>query len=249
MKILDFINFAGVRVNIANPDEAATWTFKRIQAKIKTTVTPVNAAVIVAASKDPDFKKCLAVFDLSIADGLWTAIAATFLRRSRVPHANTSPFLRALFKKSPADSLSVFLLGARQNVVKRAAENFITYHPKARIVGYADGYFKAEDEKGIVDAINKSKAQVLLLGISSPKKEYFIRDNWKRLKVLLSVGVGGQFDIWGGSIKEAPDPVRKFGFEWLFRVCQEPGRLWKRYSITNFKFILLVIKEVLNNHI
>lgn len=249
MNILDHINIAGVKVHRASANLAAFWVLKRLKAGKRTKETPVNAAVVVAASRDPVFKRILQDFDLSIADGLWAALAASFLSKSRVPHANTSPFLRALFQQSSADGLRVFLLGARSEVVKQAAANLKNYHPNAKVVGYTDGYFKPHDEKGIVDLINKSEAQVLLLGISSPKKEYFVIDNWEDLNVPLSVGVGGQFDIWGGNIKEAPDWARKSGFEWLFRVCQEPVRLWKRYSITNFRFILLVVREALNNHI
>jgi N-acetylglucosaminyldiphosphoundecaprenol N-acetyl-beta-D-mannosaminyltransferase len=201
LNILNHINIAGVKVHRASANVAAFWVLKRLNAGKRTKVTPVNAAVIVAASRDPIFNQSLKIFDLSIADGLWGALAASFLSRSRVPHANTSPFLRALFKQSSADCLRVFLLGARPEVVKEAAANFKTYHPNAKVVGYADGYFEPQEENRVVDLINNSGAQVLLIGISSPKKEYFVKDNWRRLNVVLSVGVGGQFDIWGGVSK------------------------------------------------
>lgn len=131
----------------------------------------------------------------------------------------------------------MFLLGASSEVVTEAAANLARFHPNAKVVGYENGYFDLKGEPRVIDLINRSGATAVLVGISSPKKELFIHRHWDNLNVLLSVGVGGQFDIWGGGTREAPDWVRRYGFEWFFRLMQEPKRLLKRYTIENIRFL------------
>ena len=237
------IHITGTPIDKVSADEAALWVLARYKSGIRTKEAPVNAAIIAMAARDPIFQSSLKEFDLVIADGFWPALSATFLNKSRFPHANTSPFLKALFRNSSPNGLSVFLLGAQPELVEKAAKNLRNFHPNALVVGYRDGYFDLQEEGEIVNLINESEAKVLLIGISSPKKEYFIKRHWAQLNTPISIGVGGQFDIWAGNIKEAPSWIRKCGFEWFFRLCQEPKRLWERYSITNLRFTLLVLNQ------
>jgi N-acetylglucosaminyldiphosphoundecaprenol N-acetyl-beta-D-mannosaminyltransferase len=240
------IHIGKAPIDIIGADEAAHWVLNRLYHKVRTCVAPVNSAIVVASENQPQYVEVLESFDLLITDGLWPALSASLLYGARVPHTNTSPFLRALFRQSGPDGLKVFLLGARSEVVADAAANLARFHPNAKVIGYENGYFNHEDETKIVDLINKSGATTLLIGISSPKKELFINRHWDNLNLLLSVGVGGQFDIWGGITREAPDWVRKCGFEWLFRLMQEPKRLLKRYTADNIRFLFIVFKQAMN---
>ena len=233
-------------IDVIGAEDAAHWVLCRLNNGIKTRVAAANSAIIVATESQTAFAETLKSFDLVLADGFWPALSASLLHQFHVPHTNTSPFLRALFRQSGNDGLKVFLLGARPEMVKNAAANLYLFHPNAKTVGYYNGYFDIEDEPGVVELINKSGATVLLVGISSPKKELFIIRNWDNLNLLLSIGVGGQFDIWGGGTREAPDWVRRYGFEWLFRLMQEPQRLLKRYSVENMRFLFIVLKQLLN---
>ncbi|MFH1931759.1 MAG: WecB/TagA/CpsF family glycosyltransferase [Pseudomonadota bacterium] len=239
------ILIGGTPVDVVSAEKAAQWVLGRASRGLRTSVAPVNAAMVVMAAGNQPFQQTLNEFDLLLADGMWPALAATYLNRCRVPHANTLPFLRSFFNQAKPERLRVYLLGARPAIVERSAANLSKYYSNARVVGYEHGYFDSNEETGIVERINKSGADVVLLGISSPKKEYFIRNHWAEINVLLSVGVGGLFDILAGSILEAPGWVRNFGFEWLFRLSQEPKRLWKRYTITNLKFIFIVLQQAI----
>lgn len=239
------IRIAGTPIDVINVEDAALLVYRRFKDGLKTKVTPVNAAIVCMASNDREFQRILEKFDLALADGLWPALAGTYLFRRRVPHTNTLPFIRAFFHHIKSNTLKVFLLGAKPEVVEKAASNVQNLYPNLAIVGYKDGYFKVNEEQNILNIINKSGAEILLLGMSSPKKEYFIHRVWDELNVSLSVGVGGLFDIWAGTTQEAPEWVRKYGFEWLFRLSQEPKRLWKRYTIMNARFIWLVTLQAL----
>jgi N-acetylglucosaminyldiphosphoundecaprenol N-acetyl-beta-D-mannosaminyltransferase len=243
---LERVLIGAAPVDIATADEAARWVLDRKSCGVRTSITPINAAIVVLAARNQSFRQILEEFDLALADGMWPAIAASYLYKSRVPHANTSPFLRSLFRQSGSNGLGVFLLGGKPYVVKKAAASLPYVHPNAYVVGYMHGYFEPDEEIRIVNQINKAGATILLLGISSPKKEIFIRRHWAELNVPISVGVGGLFDIWAGQTAEAPNCIRKYGLEWFFRLCQEPRRLWKRYTKTNFQFIWLVLKQALS---
>lgn len=239
------VHIAGAPIDAITVEDAALLVCRRLKDGLRTRVTPVNAAIVGLASNNQEFQRILEGFDLALADGLWPALAGTCFFRLRVPHTNTLPFIRALFQNLRSNSLKVFLLGAKPEVVKRAATNVQYLHPNVIVVGHKDGYFQSDEETNIVNIINKSGAEILLLGISSPKKEFFIQRHWAELSVSLSVGVGGLLDIWAGNTQEAPEWIRKYGFEWLFRLCHEPRRLWKRYTVTNAQFIWLVIIQAL----
>jgi N-acetylglucosaminyldiphosphoundecaprenol N-acetyl-beta-D-mannosaminyltransferase len=90
-----------------------------------------------------------------------------------------------------------------------------------------------------------SGASVLLVGMGVPRQEEFIEAQWPRLGVKLAIGVGGSFDVLAGLRKRAPHWVQAVGMEWFYRLVQEPGRLWKRYLVTNTQFVLLVLRALL----
>ena len=107
------------------------------------------------------------------------------------------------------------------------------------------GYFKDSEESSIVDSIAKSKADILFVGITSPRKERFVDKYKNMLNVSFSMGVGGSFDIIAGQTKRAPLWMQKIGLEWCYRLIQEPRRMWKRYLIGNVIFIFLILKQKL----
>lgn len=114
------------------------------------------------------------------------------------------------------------------------------------MAGICDGYFDVEkDGQRIAEQIRDSKADILFVAITPPKKEIFM-DRWKEvINVPVCHGVGGSFDVFAGVVKRAPVWMQKMGLEWFYRVLQEPRRMWKRYFVTNSLFIILGIKEIM----
>ena len=114
------------------------------------------------------------------------------------------------------------------------------------IAGYHHGYFTKAEEKKVVESIKESNANMIFVGISSPKKERFINTYKDQLEsVRFLMGVGGSFDVIAGCKKRAPKLLQNIGCEWLWRFAQEPLRLFRRYTVGNFKFICLVAKEII----
>jgi len=235
---------AGTPIDAVTVEEAAAWSWARAKQGQKTRVAGINAALTVLAASNHSYRELLNDFDLVLPDGFWAAAGASIINRSRIPHANTVPVVRALLRHGAEEGASVFLLGARPEVVSRAAELLPGLHPGIHVVGANDGYFSSEQEDDIVCKINSVTPDILLVGMSSPKKERFVHCHWPGLNVRVSVGVGGLLDLWAGETKETPEWARRIGFEWLARLSQEPGRLLGRYTITNLKFIGIVVREL-----
>ena len=100
-----------------------------------------------------------------------------------------------------------------------------------------------DDEEAVVAKIRESGAKLLFVAITSPKKENFINRRKEQLGVNFVMGVGGTFDVVAGKVRRAPVFIQKLGMEWLYRLCQEPRRLFKRYMITNVQFLWMVMRS------
>jgi N-acetylglucosaminyldiphosphoundecaprenol N-acetyl-beta-D-mannosaminyltransferase len=145
---------------------------------------------------------------------------------------------------SASDGHGVFFLGAKPDVLNKAVDNAVAQNPGLQVVGHHHGYFEddSDEERAIVDAIRASEAKLLFVGISSPKKELFIERNRERLGVCFVMGVGGTFDVVAGKVLRAPTWMQSAGLEWLFRLMQEPRRMWRRYLETNLRFAWLLMR-------
>jgi N-acetylglucosaminyldiphosphoundecaprenol N-acetyl-beta-D-mannosaminyltransferase len=116
-------------------------------------------------------------------------------------------------------------------------------YPGLEIAGARDGYFRPEEEGAVIEAINGSGARILLVAFGAPRQELWIARWRDRLAPPVAMGVGGLFDFYSGRIPRAPVWMREIGLEWVFRLMQEPGRMWRRYVIGNPLFLYRVRKQ------
>jgi len=117
------------------------------------------------------------------------------------------------------------------------------------VAGYRNGYYTEQDEENIVQDIKNSKADILFVAMGSPKKEIFLSKYSEKMEVPFTMGVGGSFDVVAGKVKRAPMWMQRLDSEWVFRLVQEPKRMWKRYAVTNSVFALMLVKEFFNQKI
>jgi N-acetylglucosaminyldiphosphoundecaprenol N-acetyl-beta-D-mannosaminyltransferase len=115
-------------------------------------------------------------------------------------------------------------------------------HPRLVVAGRRNGYFGADEEFGIADAVRQSGSRLLLVATSSPMKERFLARHLERMGPVLAVGVGGSFDVWAGRTSRAPEWMQRTGLEWFHRFIQEPRRMWRRYLVGNLRFGWIVLK-------
>jgi N-acetylglucosaminyldiphosphoundecaprenol N-acetyl-beta-D-mannosaminyltransferase len=148
-----------------------------------------------------------------------------------------------MIREAARDGYSIYLLGGTAEVVKETAEILQKSFPVLNIAGYHHGYYPGGKESEICSQIRDSGANMLFIGMPTPYKEDFMRRYFEKTGALFCMGVGGSFDIVSGKTKRAPVFMQKTGLEWLFRVFQEPGRLWKRYFVSNLLFALILLEK------
>lgn len=204
----------------------------------------VNVAKLVHMRNDAQLRESVESCDIINIDGMGVVVGARFLGHDVRERVAGVDLFHELLAMSAREGLSVYLLGAKDEVVAATARKVETLYPGLKIAGYHHGYFW-DDEAAMVEKIRASGAQLLFVAITSPKKENFI-NRWRdQLGVTFVMGVGGTFDVVAGKVKRAPLWMQKYGLEWLYRVIQEPGRMWKRYLTTNSKFAWLLLMEKL----
>lgn len=196
----------------------------------------LNVAKLVNMRSDPVLAADVANSDIVGIDGmgiLWGARALGLPAASRVAGVD---LLAELLELCAQEGFKPYFLGATPAVLHQALQAACERHPTLAFAGWHDGYFKREEEDAIVGDIQSSGAHCLFIGMPTPRKERFLAAHRDVLGVPFIMGVGGAFDVLAGTVRRAPVRIQKLGLEWLYRVYQEPGRMWWRYAKTNTLF-------------
>ena len=239
------IEFLKAPMDIATMQETVSFIESRIEQKQFLQHVVVNVAKIVNMQKDPVLAESVKACEVINIDGMGVVFGARFLGHDVPERVAGVDLFHELLAMSAKRDFPVFLLGATEEVVSKTVSKVKAQNPNLNIAGYNDGYFW-DDEEAVVTKIRESGAKLLFVAITSPKKENFINKWQDKLGVDFVMGVGGTFDVVAGKVKRAPQWMQKAGLEWLYRVIQEPGRMWKRYLVTNSKFAYLLIKNKFN---
>jgi len=211
----------------------------------KILITSVNAAMTVISRDNSLIADAINKSDIVNIDGMAIYFAVKLLGLN-VPERVAGPDLfYNLVKLSAQKGYKPYFLGAKPEVIQAMVERFKAEFPELTIAGFHHGYYNDNDLHRIFDDIEKSQADMLFLGITSPKREMFTNLFFEKSNVPVWKGVGGSFDIYANQIKRAPIWVQKIGMEWFYRLCQEPKRMFKRYLVTNTIFLCMISGEVL----
>jgi N-acetylglucosaminyldiphosphoundecaprenol N-acetyl-beta-D-mannosaminyltransferase len=201
----------------------------------------VNAANLVLARDDAAYLRDLAAADLVTADGQ-SVVWGARLYGIGVPERVTGiDLMEALLAESAQRDWSVYLLGAREEVVGAVAERLASRG--VRVAGRHHGYFSEDHSTDMAAEIRASGATLLFVGMPTPRKERFVIHEAVPAGIPFSMGVGGSFDVLAGALSRAPRFIQRLGLEWLYRLVQEPRRLLKRYLVTNTRFLALLVTD------
>lgn len=233
------VDILGVRIDSITMDDACEKIGGFLDGnKIKTVFTP-NSEIIMEAQRDKSLKDVLNSGDLVVPDGAGVVLASSILG-SKVPaKVSGIDIVKKLFSNT-GEAYSFFLFGAKPGVAELAAQNSVSSNPKVKIAGTHHGYFNAEDEDTIINKINDSGANILLVALGASKQEKWIFTNKDRLNVKVCIGIGGSLDVLAGKAKLAPEFIRRSGFEWLYRLIKEPRRYKRMLDLP--RFMLEIIK-------
>lgn len=203
----------------------------------------INANKVVLIQKDELLSQSLKEADIISADGqavVWASRLFGNPLPERVPGID---LMNEVIKEAAVKGYKVFFFGAKEEVVLEVTKIYSEEYNENLIAGYRNGYFTSDQEEGIAEEINASGASILFVAIPSPQKEIFIKKHKGLMpNVSLMMGVGGSFDVVAGKVKRAPRWMQDKGLEWLYRLIQEPRKMWRRYLIGNLKYIIITFK-------
>lgn len=199
--------------------------------------------------RHPELLDVLRTSDMNTADGM-PLVWATRLLGGNIPErVSGSDLIPSLARSADRSNISIYLLGGNKETTQRAAEVLLHDNPDLLIAGMDCPFvctegggiaFEGETDSEICNKINRSGAQLLLIGFGNPKQEMWFQRNRSRLHTNVAMGVGGTFNFIAGDVMRAPPWMQKAGLEWLFRFLEEPKRLWKRYAVGLAKFSIML---------
>lgn len=230
-------------IDVLNVQETINLVEQYVITKTPLHLMGVNADKINEVNQNERMKQIVNSCGIINADGASVIMASKYLKKPLPERVAGVDLMQSLVSLSENKGYSVYLLGAKQAVVEKTAEVLQKKHPKLNIVGIHNGYFKETDWPSISVELKEKNPDFVFVGITSPLKEYLIEFLQDQGHSSVFMGVGGSFDVISGNIPRAPMWVQKANLEWLFRVIQEPKRLFKRYFVGNWKFIIAVVKE------
>ena len=236
----DTFRVLGVSVNAVQIPDAITWMRQRIEQRQDTSYVAVTGMHGVSESRrDSAFRGVLNSAGLVVPDGMplvWIGRLRGFGLRRRV----YGPELMLEFCRATADlGLRHFFYGGAPGVADALAQRMVERFPGLVVAGTWCPPFRPlspEEDADVVARINESNADVVWVGLSTPKQERWMHQHRGVLHVPVLVGVGAAFDMHTGRVKQAPVWMREHGLEWFYRLVQEPRRLWHRYIVLGSQF-------------
>ena len=244
MKQLSEIEKWGLKINSLTIDEFVELIEQNIITRTALIQqTSVNAYTIVSVQHDLALREAINKSTLVNIDGMSVVWALKFLGYKHVEKASCPDIFDRLMMLAAEKGYRPFFLGTTPEILDTAIRNLKNEYPTLEMAGSHHGYFNEENAEEIAKLIKESKADMLFLGISSPKKELFSDRYSAYMQVPYIFGVGGVFDILANVTKRAPRWMQNSGLEWLYRFMQEPRRMWRRYLIGNVQFVWIVINE------
>lgn len=232
----------GLKIDNITMSEAIGLIRRHLAQQSKSAIFFVNPDCMNKMVTDRAYREALNSADHIFPDGIGLVIAGKMLGTPLRENINGTDMLPFLCEMAAAENRSIFLLGGKPGVAEQAAET-IGKNYGVTVAGVMHGYFDREQESPeVIETINRSGASILLVAFGAPLQEEWIARYRNELQPPILMGVGGLFDFFSGNIQRAPRWMREIGLEWVYRIMQEPGRMWKRYVIGNPLFLYRVMK-------
>lgn len=242
------INFLGININNVSKEEFISLLIGFCQkGGLPKKVFCTTAHVINVIMRNKEHKEIFASADLIGADGMGVVWASRILGTPLKERINNAELFDNFCINVIKHKMSIYFLGAREQVIENAVKKLKNKYPDLNIVGAHQGYFLSWEENKVIDEINRLRPNFLIIGMGTPRQELWIHNNLNRLNIDVCWAVGGLFDLLSGRLTYPPLLIRKCGLEWFYRLIHEPRRLWRRYLIGNTIFIFIILKELLKS--
>jgi N-acetylglucosaminyldiphosphoundecaprenol N-acetyl-beta-D-mannosaminyltransferase len=240
------VDVLGVSVSPINMAEAVTKIAGWIEARERHYVCVTGVHGVMEAYDDPTFREVLNGAGLVTPDGMPLVWACRHAGRTTTTRVYGPDLMLAVCEFAAARGWSSFFYGSRDEVTAALSRRLAELYPGLVVAGRYSPPFRpleAEEEAQVVEMINRSRASIVWIGLSTPKQERWMARMRPQLDAPILIGVGAAFDIHAGFLRQAPPWMQRHGLEWLFRVAMEPRRLWKRYLRNNPRFVVHMLRR------
>ena len=213
--------------------------------RISSYICVANAHMTIEAWQNPDFATVVNCADIVTPDGMPLVKSLKLLYGIEQDRVAGMDLLPGLIAEAELIGLSLFFYGSTDDVLCKITERVGHDHPGVRIAGTYSPPFRVlseREERGIVEEINNSDANIVMVALGCPKQEIWMARHKGKINAVM-LGVGGAFTVYAGTQSRAPEWMQLCSLEWLYRLCQEPRRLFKRYLVTNTLFLVLLAWE------
>lgn len=237
----------GVQVSATDYAEASKTIIQAAKQRLSATVDHMPVAGLMMASRDPSLRRRIDSFDMVAPDGQPVRWALNALCGTKLTHrVGGTDLMPELCRLAAEEGVRVYLYGSTPEVIRKLRSRLLSQYPALEIVGSESPPFQPltmEEDRAVVDRINRSGAGLVFIGLGCPKQETFAYEHRDRIQAV-QVCVGAAFDFVSGMKMRAPDWMQDRGLEWLFRLGAEPRRLWHRYFVYNSIFLLKFTREI-----
>jgi N-acetylglucosaminyldiphosphoundecaprenol N-acetyl-beta-D-mannosaminyltransferase len=236
---LEHARVLGCRVDAVGSEDAVRRIVQLARGEAPSLVVTLGTEMVVRARTEPRFRDVVNASALSLCDTIGVLFAARLQGlplRERVAGVELiDPLCAAL----AADGASVYLLGAKGDTAERAGRTLAQRHPGLRVAGARDGFFPPSASLEVAAEIRRTGARVVLVGLGSPRQEFWIADYLKETGASVGMGIGGSFDVLAGNVERAPYVWRRLNLEWLYRLLREPERWRRQLALPQFVWLAL----------
>lgn len=246
-EIPGFINVLGVKVNMLNLNQAYDVIDAWIQRGKQNYVSVAAVSTIMACHRSFAARKAVNSAGLVTPDGMPLVWLGQLLG-CNVGRVYGPDLMLLTCEKSIKKGYSHYFYGGKPGVPERLAARLKQRFPDLNVAGtYSPPFEKMTPKKdaAIVEKINRANPDIVWLGLSSPKQDFWMAEHLGKIKAPVMIGVGAAFDFHSGRVKQAPRWIQRSGLEWAFRLSQEPKRLWRRYLFDNPAFVVNVILQLM----
>lgn len=238
----------GVPISAVNMDSCVEFLFNNWDAAHGNYICVSNVHTSVLAHDNKEYYKAQSESMLSVPDGKPLSVIGK-KQYSEMDRVTGPDFMRRIFEESQNKDMKHFFYGSTQENVDTLIKKIKKDYPWVKIAGSEPSVFRdmsKKEEQELANRINATEADFIWVALGAPRQELFCNRNEGKINGIM-VGVGGAFSVLAGTIPEAPQWMQNMSLEWLYRLIQEPKRLFKRYAITNTKFIYYLITRKRND--
>lgn len=236
----------GAQIDALSWEGALDRLFGWARARESRYVTICNVHVVVSASRDAAYREVINGSDMATPDGApvaWMLRRQGFAGQSRISGPD---LMWALCERAAQENLPIYCYGSTEATLGLLEARLRAAFPALHVTMESPPFraLAVEEDAAAVDRINTSGAGIVFVGLGCPKQERWMAEHRGRVNAVM-IGVGAAFDFHAGTVQRAPAWMRDNGLEWLHRLASEPGRLWKRYLVTNTLFVMGAVRQLL----